>query len=116
MSQNEYWAFNFSEQYTDEIQLATIKDVLTNLGKYETITNEDQEVVAIVHEKVFNDVFDYLNFNQEYQHNTMNLENFAGFIANITDYSLVVFGEQDETTYALVASDLSNSVATALNS
>lgn len=100
--ENEYWALSLNGNYMEEMHLSTIKDVLSNINLYHLFVGPEDDIVGIVHHEVFRPIFDVFYHQGIQKQEEVTTEHVAEFVGNIDGYDLIVYGDQDETTYALI--------------
>lgn len=103
--ENEYWALSLNGNYMDEMHLSTIQDVLGHIDLYHVLYGPDEEVVGVVHDDVFSLIFDAISDQKIQSRKELTITQVADLVVDIEDYDLIVYGDQDETTYALLKRD-----------
>jgi len=111
MSNNQYWAFDLNGEYTEELKFHVVAALLDGMDTYRVLQSNG-DVTAFVHPDALQAVTTALSASGD---TSITLRDLKEFVSNVSEYSVISFGETDETYYVVVVSEHAASIVDTMN-
>lgn len=111
MSNNQYWAFDLNGEHTEELKFHVVAALLDGMDTYR-VFQSNGDVTAFVHPDALNATSKALSASGD---TGITLRDLKEFVSNVNKYSVIAFGETDETYYVVVVSEHAASIVDTMN-